>query len=990
VSHLPDLIDTKQENSLVNSLKVKEVGLCIKLFREKIMDIIHIGRDLVRLIQTCTKFPEFDALYKDILHQPKSLHPDFNGLSHILSVRTSRMMIQSCITTDMEEWMLFMLSNVRHGMHMRYQEWYKAEFLSFEMSDHILPFLIRFIVTNFHPDNDMLRSGLVPRWIIIAWLLKLCRSPQSLDGCRCSLLIDFFFFEPTIDRLMNLEPAILLLVHSLKHDPAVSLSILEFIIWEAERYEAMDISLKGKIRPSITAAFNECLQKKVIRSLAPVLEMVPRNSAFHKKMFDNNSPFKFFEKEFEKKEHEQPLSGHQQSLLSNLTNSGIPTSPTQSGVPARKAPPQPLNKKPPPMNLKPNNNLMEPNEIKKILEQNNEKGGGQIKSSSLRNSKEKLENTPSLKRNREEDDDNIGDDMKRNKTENRESQKSNLNNNHNNNNNNNEEGFVNNYTNSLIRVENEQTEEEIFSHWVLDAGKANKKNNGMIIDEKTDQVANQQKTIFDCFNQTNGDHLKKLQQAITEDKKIDAKSNLLSILNILGETKFISQFESDPDQYFIVIKELAAFLVENLFFELKQTKNVELLQFSFTSNLIHVALFQHLHESYESTKGRNSTNTNLLTKYQLKTDFNSTLSLIVEMHKMDNSIGFRLLAYSISQITSNKPTDKVNSTSSIANNEKLLHQHIISSITLSHKDPAVNLKFYWKFLDSQAITKNQDTYKHMFSENCQVCLEYDQKLFFAMLPHLSKYLSDYVVGNSQLIRMICQYIQPGELYSLCCNLSLVQFILIGSGENLITDILLKSLTWSSYEQFTFWRIVEAECRHDNNLILRLSTFLRNHLDPERHEEALQGIIIIFGSIPPSSDLVENILSLPVKFCFLISSILQRWAINDFSQGNSQTSSTSLSSLIGVFLDSFLKKGTTKKSAIESIVAKVEPVMRHLSIFRAYQNKMRVIINNVLTSSVCIKISAILEKYKLSGQFQDLYNFVTSLSDIHSPSSDTED
>jgi hypothetical protein len=491
------------------------------------------------------------------------------------------------------------------------------------------------------------------------------------------------------------------------------------------------------------------------------------------------------------------------------------------------------------------------------------------------------------------------------------------------------------------------------------------------------------KSIFDCFNQSNGDHLKKLQNAINEDNKVEAKSNLKSMLNILGETKFISQFESDPDQYFVVIRELATFLVENLLFELKQTKNAELLHLSFTSNLIHCAVFQHLFESYETTKGRNNNNTNLLTKYQLKTDFNSTLSLIVEMHKMHSSIGFRLLAFSVSQITS-KPADK-GPVPSISN-EKLLHQHIISSITHAHKDPSVSLRFYWKFLDSQAITKNQDTYKHMFTENCQSCMEYDQKLFFAMLPHLSKYLGDYVVGNSQLIKIICQYIHPGELYSLTCNLSLVQFILIGSGDNLISDLLLKSLAWTSYEQITFWRIVEAECRHDNALILKLSTFLKNDLNPERHEEALQGIIIIFGSIPPSADLVENILSLPVKFCFLISSILQRWAINDFSQGNTQTSNTSLSSLIGVFLDSFLIKGSNKKN----MIAQVEPVLRHLSIFRSYQNKMRIIINNVLTSSVCIKICAFLEKFKLSGQFQDLYNFAVSSSEIHSPSSDDDD
>jgi hypothetical protein len=42
-------------------------------------------------------------------------------------------------------------------------------------------------------------------------------------------------------------------------------SLLEFLVCEIERYDAMDVALRPLVRQSITAAFNECLHKKVIK-----------------------------------------------------------------------------------------------------------------------------------------------------------------------------------------------------------------------------------------------------------------------------------------------------------------------------------------------------------------------------------------------------------------------------------------------------------------------------------------------------------------------------------------------------------------------------------------------------------------------------------------------------------------------------------------------------------------------------------------------------
>lgn len=45
----------------------------------KFMDCFMIGRDLVRLLQNVARIPEFEQLWKDIVHNPQALSPQFTG-----------------------------------------------------------------------------------------------------------------------------------------------------------------------------------------------------------------------------------------------------------------------------------------------------------------------------------------------------------------------------------------------------------------------------------------------------------------------------------------------------------------------------------------------------------------------------------------------------------------------------------------------------------------------------------------------------------------------------------------------------------------------------------------------------------------------------------------------------------------------------------------------------------------------------------------------
>lgn len=72
-----------------------------------------IGRDLIRLIDENKKFPEYEVIWKDLLHKPNTFSPTLTNITDLLSVRTPPKYFASRLTPDMEAQLMFILKNVR-------------------------------------------------------------------------------------------------------------------------------------------------------------------------------------------------------------------------------------------------------------------------------------------------------------------------------------------------------------------------------------------------------------------------------------------------------------------------------------------------------------------------------------------------------------------------------------------------------------------------------------------------------------------------------------------------------------------------------------------------------------------------------------------------------------------------------------------------------------------------------------------------------------
>ncbi|XP_058475262.1 integrator complex subunit 3 isoform X2 [Solea solea] len=250
-------------------LRQKEVDFCISMLREKFIECVIIGRDLVRLLQYVARIPEMELLWRDLLHNPQVLSPQFTGVLQLLTARTSRKFLACRLTPDMETKLLFMTSRVRFGQQKRYQDWFQKQYLSTAESQSLRCDLIRYICGVVHPSNEVLSSDILPRWAIIGWLLTTCTSNVAASNAKLALFYDWLFFNPEKDSIMNIEPAILVMHHSMKPHPAITATLLDFMCRIIPHFFP---PLESQVRQGVCNSLTFIMEKRVLAHLAPLFD----------------------------------------------------------------------------------------------------------------------------------------------------------------------------------------------------------------------------------------------------------------------------------------------------------------------------------------------------------------------------------------------------------------------------------------------------------------------------------------------------------------------------------------------------------------------------------------------------------------------------------------------------------------------------------------------------------------------------------------------
>ena len=177
---------------------------------------------------------------------------------------------------------------MKFGSHKRYQDWFQRQYLSTPESQSLRCDLIRFIVGVIHPTNELLCSDIIPRWAVIGWLLTTCTSQVAASNAKLALFYDWLFFEPEKDNIMNIEPAILVMHHSIKPHPAITATLLDFLCRIITNFFPKE---QEKVRNGIYSSLKQILEKRVLPSLSPLFDNPKMDQELKFLLRERFSPF---------------------------------------------------------------------------------------------------------------------------------------------------------------------------------------------------------------------------------------------------------------------------------------------------------------------------------------------------------------------------------------------------------------------------------------------------------------------------------------------------------------------------------------------------------------------------------------------------------------------------------------------------------------------------------------------------------------------------
>ncbi|MED6124719.1 hypothetical protein PIB30_061588 [Stylosanthes scabra] len=248
------------------TLRRLEVHLCVKIIREEFHLCLKIGRDFVRLLQDLIHVPEFREIWKDLMLCPSKFNTlKFLNVSQLYHTRTCSKYVLLRINPQMETKLRFLMTYVKLGQQKRHQVWFFQKFLVESDRETVIVDIVRFICCAHHPPNEIIQSDIVPRWAVIGWLLKSCRSSYVERSVKLALFYDWLFFDERVDNVMNIEPAILLMVHSVQKYIDITHNLLEFLLHLVDNYD-VQVDNKGLIANGVSSALQLLAKKGVIQS----------------------------------------------------------------------------------------------------------------------------------------------------------------------------------------------------------------------------------------------------------------------------------------------------------------------------------------------------------------------------------------------------------------------------------------------------------------------------------------------------------------------------------------------------------------------------------------------------------------------------------------------------------------------------------------------------------------------------------------------------
>ena len=247
-------------------------AFCCGVLQDHPKESVGVGRDLLRVLMGGTCVPELAAIRSDLLggDAPAAApgvgaagraleHP----LAGCLKRPTPHWLLLSRLSSEIEIKLHFMMSQVRMSNQRRYQTWFAQKHLTADKLS-LVPDMVRYVCGVYHPPNHVLCSDVLPRWAVVGWLLQAVAGTKWEQASKLALLYDWFFFDATSDSIMNVEPAMLLMVNSVPKYSKMTISLLDKVFTIVDSFPQ---AWREVVQKGVADCLSTLVSKGVIRSL---------------------------------------------------------------------------------------------------------------------------------------------------------------------------------------------------------------------------------------------------------------------------------------------------------------------------------------------------------------------------------------------------------------------------------------------------------------------------------------------------------------------------------------------------------------------------------------------------------------------------------------------------------------------------------------------------------------------------------------------------
>uniref|UniRef100_A0A8C7GAQ4 Integrator complex subunit 3 n=1 Tax=Oncorhynchus kisutch TaxID=8019 RepID=A0A8C7GAQ4_ONCKI len=153
----------------------------------------------------------------------------------------------------------------------------------------------------------------------------------------------------------------------------------------------------------------------------------------------------------------------------------------------------------------------------------------------------------------------------------------------------------------------------------------------------------------------------------------------------------------------------------------------------------------------------------------------------------------------------------------------------------------------------------------------KACQEDDIRLLCYLTPSIYTEFPDETLRSGELLNMIVAVIDSTQLQELMCHVMIGNLVMFRKDS--VLNILIQSLEWETFEQYSAWQLFLA-----HSIPLETIIPILQHLKYKEHPEALSCLLLQLRREKPSGEMVKMVLSRP---CHpedqFTTSILRHWA-----------------------------------------------------------------------------------------------------------------